>query len=93
MAGAEAPLPGGAVASQHRGMPLFEFRCRQCDARFEQLVRGGAAVECPECRGRELEKQFSVFAVNARGATREADTPCGRACDSPGGPGACHLRG
>ncbi|MHB8877084.1 MAG: FmdB family zinc ribbon protein [Myxococcaceae bacterium] len=71
-------------------MPLFEYRCAGCGERFELLVRGGAKVECPKCHGRKLEKQFSVFAVNAHGATREAATPCGHACDNPAGPGGCH---
>lgn len=42
-------------------MPVFEFHCRQCDARFEELVgshvgKTTADVRCPECDSRETEK-------------------------------------
>ena len=28
-------------------MPLFEYECRGCGIRFEELVRGSAAVRAP----------------------------------------------
>lgn len=71
-------------------MPLFEYRCQGCGERFEVLVRDESAVECPKCHGQALEKQFSVFAVNAHGS-QAPSTPCGRECDSPGGPGGCPM--
>jgi putative FmdB family regulatory protein len=42
-------------------VPLFEFRCRACDARFEELVGShvGTALEdvsCPACGSRDLER-------------------------------------
>lgn len=31
-------------------MPLYEFRCEECQARFERLVEVGAEqIECAEC--------------------------------------------
>ena len=31
-------------------MPIYEFRCGQCEARFEALVAVGTeSEECPEC--------------------------------------------
>jgi putative FmdB family regulatory protein len=38
-------------------MPLFEFQCLECGARFEKLVRtagAGPEVTCPKCGGGEL---------------------------------------
>jgi putative FmdB family regulatory protein len=42
-------------------VPVFEFRCRGCEARFEELVGShvGKAVEdvrCPECGKADLER-------------------------------------
>ena len=30
-------------------MPIYEYRCSNCDVTFEVLVRGGDAVTCPQC--------------------------------------------
>ena len=49
-------------------MPLFEYRCQDCDHGFELLVRESTTLECPACHGAKLEKQLSVFAVGADGA-------------------------
>lgn len=46
-------------------MPLYEFRCRSCGERFEQLVRGedrNQPVVCPRCQAAETERVFSAFA-------------------------------
>lgn len=55
-------------------MPLYEYRCRECGARFELLRPLGAGTEglsCPECGAREgVEKQFSTF--GAGGSRRAA---------------------
>lgn len=74
-------------------MPIFEYVCRRCGHRFEQLVYGQSAPECPSCRGRKVEKQLSVFAASVKGgaapARREfAPGPCG-SCGDPRGPGSC----
>lgn len=76
-------------------MPIFEYVCRACGHRFEKIVRaGGDATECPECHGRRLEKQLSVFAVavggrpGARAAREAAPAACG-SCGDPRGPGSC----
>ena len=74
-------------------MPIFEYVCRRCGHRFEQLVYGQAAPECPSCRGRKVEKQLSVFAAATKGAGAPARReftpgPCG-SCGDPRGPGSC----
>lgn len=42
-------------------MPIFEFRCRSCDARFEELVGSHVGsevkdVRCPECGAGDPER-------------------------------------
>jgi len=73
-------------------MPIFEYVCRDCDRRFETLVRGDRVPQCPACQSANLDKQLSVFAVSAKGATPSfpAPGPCG-SCGDPRGPGACSL--
>ena len=74
-------------------MPLYEYRCRECDRRFEQFVSGTSRVECPDCSSGRVQKLLSVFAVGNGGSTRPAaDTAasCG-SCGDPRGPGACNL--
>jgi len=72
-------------------MPIFEYACRGCGHRFEQLVYGQARPECPECRGKKVEKQLSVFAASVKGGEAprpSAPAPCG-SCGDPRGPGSC----
>jgi putative FmdB family regulatory protein len=75
-------------------MPLFEYACRECDRRFETLVRGTETPECPSCHGTSLERRQSVFAARtAGGASAVAEAPTGACghCGDPRGPGACSL--
>jgi putative FmdB family regulatory protein len=72
-------------------MPLFEYRCQDCQHGFELLVRESTPLECPSCHGDKLEKQLSVFAVGAVGGRLPAPTgPCG-SCGHPDGPGSCSV--
>ena len=59
-------------------MPLYEYVCRDCQQRFERLVRSFTeSVQCPACRSAEVEKQLSTFAM-AGGGTPQAASCCGR---------------
>jgi len=66
-------------------MPLFEYRCRDCGAKFERLVGPSTSeVVCKVCASRRVDKLLSVFAV-AGGSHSEAPAepgPCG-ACGAP----------
>lgn len=71
-------------------MPLYEYRCTACSNRFELLVRGGEAPKCPSCGATALEKQFSVFAVNANGHDHAHERPEACAsCSDPSGASGC----
>ncbi len=76
-------------------MPLFEYRCRDCEKRFEQFVLGDAKPRCPSCEGRKVDKLLSVFAVGGGGgakssASASAEGGCG-SCGDPRGPGSCAV--
>jgi putative FmdB family regulatory protein len=49
-------------------MPIFDFRCRDCDKTFELLVRGSAQPVCPSCGRGTLEKQVSLIAPQGQSA-------------------------
>ena len=43
-------------------MPIYEYTCNDCQARYEQIVRGnGDGVACPKCGSARKTLQFSVF--------------------------------
>lgn len=52
-------------------MPLYDYECLDCGARFEALVRGSTEPKCAECSGTNLERLLSMFAVNSEG-TRQS---------------------
>jgi putative FmdB family regulatory protein len=74
-------------------MPIYQYACRGCTHRFEQLVRGADRPSCPACQSPDLERLFSVFAVSTGGGRAEAAAPAGGcgSCGDPRGPGACAL--
>ena len=43
-------------------MPIYDFKCRKCGHRFEELVRVDEAAECPKCRDGAPERLFSTSA-------------------------------
>lgn len=55
-------------------MPIFEYECRDCGAKFEKLVSSDRAqVVCSRCSGARVEQRLSVFAV--AGGSREFSSP------------------
>jgi putative FmdB family regulatory protein len=47
-------------------MPIFEYRCNNCNSRFELLVRSDEKISCPECHGEKTTKLFSPFASHIK---------------------------
>ena len=64
-------------------MPMYEFRCRECGERFEEL-RGvnepDAGIECPRCGCGLIERLLSSFATSA------ASSPSGSSSGGSCGP-------
>jgi putative FmdB family regulatory protein len=47
-------------------MPLYEFTCNDCGARFEELIRSDQDIPtCPACSGTSVTRQLSTFATRA----------------------------
>jgi len=63
-------------------MPIFEYKCQDCGARFEKIVSSApAGVLCKKCQSANVEKMLSVFAVakGSHSGTSYDDGPC-RTC-------------
>lgn len=63
-------------------MPLYEYECGACGARFERLVSIAAAdgASCPHCGAAQVRRLLSVIA----GVTGRAEAPAATC-----GGGAC----
>ena len=47
-------------------MPIYEYRCSNCDRSFEAFVRpGDDGAQCPHCHGSKLTREMSTFAARA----------------------------
>jgi putative FmdB family regulatory protein len=69
-------------------MPIFEYRCQDCQAAYEALLRRDEAPVCPHCGSRKADKQLSVFAVSS--ASAGASPACGgEGCDLAAQGGGC----
>jgi putative FmdB family regulatory protein len=40
-------------------VPIYEFECAKCGARFEELVPLGETAPCPQCKSSEVERRYS----------------------------------
>jgi putative FmdB family regulatory protein len=76
-------------------MPLYEYYCSDCKARFELLVSHKYAddVACTKCRSEKVRRQLSVF-VSQRGASEDSSyddvAPRMGGCACGGGGCGCH---
>jgi putative FmdB family regulatory protein len=71
-------------------VPIYEYACRQCGRRFEELVFGQAPTpSCPGCQTADVERLLSAAVVGRSGAdSAPVSASCG-SCGDPRGPGAC----
>ena len=75
-------------------MPLYEFRCEQCEHVIERLCRmgsNGKGLKCPKCGGGKLRRLMSVFAARTKGeggSTSSVGSSCA-SCTS-GNCASCH---
>jgi putative FmdB family regulatory protein len=40
-------------------MPIYEFECSKCGARFDDLVPARQTAPCPQCGSSEVRRRFS----------------------------------
>lgn len=66
-------------------MPIYEYRCRNCDSEFETLVSVSTPqAQCPDCGSQELTRELSAFTSRAGDGAGSGFVPGGGCCG-----GAC----
>ena len=73
-------------------MALYEYKCFDCEERFELMRSMSAAdepAECPECGGVESRRLISNFASITPGASALSTNPVMDARITSGGGGGC----
>ena len=66
-------------------MPIFEYKCLECDSEFEKLVfraAGTDGVHCPGCDSTEVERLFSCFSGVSRGSDGSTRSITSSGCSS-----------
>ncbi len=49
-------------------MPIYEFRCLDCENEFEALVfKSSGKICCPQCDGEKLERLISACGFKSKG--------------------------
>jgi putative FmdB family regulatory protein len=75
-------------------MPIYEYACQKCHAKFEKLVRSmsdAAPPPCPKCGSAQTSRELSVFAaVNGGDKGSPAAMP-GGCCPCGKQPGMCGM--
>lgn len=68
-------------------MPLYEYRCPDCETQFERLVRGSdtaPTITCPTCGGEKSARVLSMFATSGARATSASSAASAAACGPVG---------
>ena len=62
-------------------MPIFEYKCDDCDEEFEKLVMGSTPeINCPKCESKKVTKKFSLFGMS--GGDKPVPSSGGSGCSS-----------
>ncbi len=74
-------------------MPIFEYRCTDCERQFEAFVTTERAAECPACHGAHLAKLLSSPGMvgSSNGSRNEASVPMGGGCGAGGAHCPCRA--
>lgn len=71
-------------------MPIYEYKCSNCNTKFEILHRSITKVEdvsCPKCNSNEVKKMLSTFSASFNGGGFENGYASSQSssCDTGGG--------
>jgi putative FmdB family regulatory protein len=68
-------------------MPIYDFRCRECDKVSEIFLRSAndQVVRCPDCGSENMERLITASYMIKMGAPAPGTTCCGRTerCEAP----------
>ncbi len=57
-------------------MPIYEYKCYDCEVEFEKLVFGQQKICCPNCQSGNVQKKFSLFAMSGVKSASSGCTSC-----------------
>ncbi len=58
-------------------MPIYEYRCANCDRSFEAFVRpSDTSTQCPHCNGSKVTREMSTFASRSNRGGRRIPKEC-----------------
>jgi putative FmdB family regulatory protein len=53
-------------------MPIYEYKCDECNEAFEYLVMTGKGPEgCPACKGKQIKRMMSACGFVSKGSGGE----------------------
>ena len=74
-------------------MPIYEYVCNDCDARYERIVMSARQeIACPKCESKRHTLQLSVFSAgkSANGTSSSSAASSSGACGcTPHSCGCC----
>jgi putative FmdB family regulatory protein len=64
--------------SKEKGMPLFEYRCKECGHVTEFLEKADTKAEhqCEQCGSKRTDRILSAFAVRGGGSSGSTGASC-----------------
>ncbi len=72
-------------------MPIYEYKCTECDKEFEALVLGAEeTVTCPSCKSKKLLRLMSACGFKASGKFTPSKGSSACATCTSGNCSTCH---
>ena len=72
-------------------MPIYEFKCPDCNEEFETLVfRSDEQVTCPQCKGDKVKRMMSACGYKSSGSPARSAGSSGCSTCSSGNCSSCH---
>lgn len=59
-------------------MPMFEYICKDCGNRFEELRKANEAdlpLECPRCKSKNTKRLISLFGTSSGSTNGASSSP------------------
>ncbi|MCP3887413.1 MAG: zinc ribbon domain-containing protein [Desulfobulbaceae bacterium] len=59
-------------------MPIYEYKCNECDKIFELITLSGNSeekIECPSCKSNDINKLISAGSIRSNSTTSFPSAP------------------
>jgi len=69
-------------------MPMYDYRCKNCDEKFEELVLSSSTpddeITCPKCKKNQAERLLSAPMVSTGNSSSGLSTSSNSGCGHSG---------